>query len=617
MVIDMGSFFKSKIFSRQFIIFLLLILSAFTIIAGFMLTLTDSSLRSQQLEIIEGYRNDAAKQLEAWSKGRISSVKLNVVSYSEMDINFINSRDMTSLIEKHVEVDENLVDILIIDTNGRIANSKAGAKDVDLSERDYYKKGIEGKSHLTGLYKSANNNTIVMAVSEPLFINNKLEFIVVGIITAKRVHEVVDSLEANHYTNAIIVNCDGEVIATNVSTSSYGTIAIEEVTKRNTGTAIYNTQNGHKIFGSYIWIDPLQIGLIVEHDYGHAMRTISILLRAIVLLAIAVLILGIISSYISSKNIVEPIYELIEATSAIQLQDYSTPLYIKTGTELDILTESFNKMQLAIKQREEELRNANNELEEQKREAVEANRIKSQFIANISHELRTPLNSIIGFTEMVLKKCKDILPEVQLENLQIVSVEAHHLLELINNLLDYSKIEAGKMDVSLEKFDLIEVIQEVEAMASPMIQGKPIRYIREMSDISKLMLYSDRLKLKQILINLLSNAYKYSESGTVRLAASVDNDNLYIRISDEGVGISEDNIDNIFDEFRQVDGSYTRKVGGTGLGLSVTRKYLSMLCGAITVESELGKGSVFRVAIPMEHSCEVKGVEVYEEGIDN
>lgn len=241
-------------------------------------------------------------------------------------------------------------------------------------------------------------------------------------------------------------------------------------------------------------------------------------------------------------------------------------------------------------------------LRRQTAEAVEANRMKSQFLANMSHELRTPLNSIIGFTTRVIKKSGDILPAVQRENLVIVKEEAQHLLILINDLLDYSKMEAGKMVVTVENFDIESLVDEVSNMTSSISEDKNLLFKKNISDDIDLNILSDRIKLKQVLLNLLSNAFKYSDKGTVTLEVNRHNNYFKIDIIDQGIGIEQKDISDIFKEFHQVDGSYTRKVGGTGLGLAITKRFIEILRGRIEVTSEIGIGSTFTIYLPVDYN---------------
>ena len=246
------------------------------------------------------------------------------------------------------------------------------------------------------------------------------------------------------------------------------------------------------------------------------------------------------------------------------------------------------------------------EAERQREEAMEANRYKSRFLAIMSHELRTPLNSIIGFTNRVIKKCADIIPRTQLENLEIVRNEGEHLLGLINSLLDYSKIEAGKMDVYPEEFDLREIIDEVSALAKNLAEGKCLNYRQILPATEDILIFSDRLKVKQILTNLISNACKYSEKGTVTLSAAIEMKFYRLEVQDEGIGIPPEYLERIFEEFRQADDTYTRKSGGTGLGLSITKRFVELLGGRIEVRSCPGKGSTFSVLLPIRYEAGVE-----------
>ncbi len=305
-------------------------------------------------------------------------------------------------------------------------------------------------------------------------------------------------------------------------------------------------------------------------------------------------------SLFTSHTISTPIKKLVKSVENITQQTYQESLNFSADKEFGILIQRFNDMQLAIQSREKELNKKNETLKLQMLEVNEANRLKSQFLANMSHELRTPLNSIIGFTNRVLKKSGDLLPPVQQENLVIVLDEARHLLELINSLLDYSKIESGKMEVHPEKFNLVDVIHEVFTMTKTLTEGKDLRYIQETYGLEQIPMQSDRLKIKQILINLLSNAFKYSERGTITLSIDKNEGFYCIQVRDEGIGISEEDLVHIFEEFRQVDGSYARKVGGTGLGLSITKKFVELLGGRIKVSSQIGEGSCFQVDLPVD-----------------
>ena len=239
------------------------------------------------------------------------------------------------------------------------------------------------------------------------------------------------------------------------------------------------------------------------------------------------------------------------------------------------------------------------EIQEKNLQLEAANRHKSQFLANVSHELRTPLNSIIGFTRIVLRRTEGKLEPLQKENLQKVLVSSDHLLNLINELLDLAKIEAGRMEAFAETFKLDDIIRMAMTTVEPLLKNGRVKLVSDVAaDLPPLK--TDRDKLKQSVLNLLSNAVKFTEQGEVRVAAWREDGLVKLTVSDTGIGMSQEALRYIFDEFRQADMSSTRKYGGTGLGLAIVKKFINLMGGEIVVQSEVGKGSKFTITLPME-----------------
>ncbi len=261
------------------------------------------------------------------------------------------------------------------------------------------------------------------------------------------------------------------------------------------------------------------------------------------------------------------------------------------------------------------------DLERQKRnirertiETQESARLKSELLANMSHELRTPMNSIIGFTTRVIRKTEGIIPERQLKNLKTVERNAYHLLGLINTILDISKLEAGRMEVFLEKFSVNDLVSEVMDMTRSLVEKKDIKLTSDVED--GVILNSDRTKIKQMLINLVGNAVKFTERGEIKITAenvSAGNglkvDSVRISVSDTGIGIKEEDIPYIFDDYKQVDGSLVRKTGGTGLGLALVKRFTHLLGGKVEVESKYEVGTTFTLILPLNS----KGLIVSQE----
>jgi signal transduction histidine kinase/CheY-like chemotaxis protein len=250
---------------------------------------------------------------------------------------------------------------------------------------------------------------------------------------------------------------------------------------------------------------------------------------------------------------------------------------------------------------EELVRQRTMELAAARDEAVRANQAKSDFLASMSHELRTPLNAIIGYSEMLLEEPEDrVRPEVR-PDLDNIRSAGKHLLGLINEILDLSKIEAGKMDIFLEVFDMVALLGEVRATVQPLManNGNTLE-VRCGSDLATLR--SDQTKVRQILLNLLSNAAKFTTEGRVTVEArrlmEGASDQVELKVSDSGIGMTPEQLTGLFQPFSQADASTTRNYGGTGLGLAITQHFCRMLGGDIGVESEVGKGSTFTIRVP-------------------
>jgi PAS domain S-box-containing protein len=236
------------------------------------------------------------------------------------------------------------------------------------------------------------------------------------------------------------------------------------------------------------------------------------------------------------------------------------------------------------------------------RQLQSANRMKSEFLANMSHELRTPLNSIIGFSEFLADEKAGSLNVQQKDYLKDVLNSGRHLLQLINDVLDLSKIEAGRMDVFTERFDVKKVIDEACSTVAPLAHKKGIAVAAKLSPTME-MVDLDQQKLRQVLYNLLSNAVKFTkEGGRVEiLADAIPEVQLRVQVRDTGVGIGQEDMNKLFTEFAQL-GSREKRHEGTGLGLALTKKLVEMQHGTIAVESAVGKGSVFTVTLPLTGS---------------
>jgi signal transduction histidine kinase len=378
---------------------------------------------------------------------------------------------------------------------------------------------------------------------------------------------------------------------------------------------VADSLSGAKVFSSYAVIPNLNWAVIVEQPvseayeplYGSMLRTSSLVLVG--------LVVALLASLFVARRVLGPLELLRKGTERIGGGDLDFRLNIKSGDEIEILADEFNKMtehlsaaytglERKVAERTQALTIANEKLEE-------ASKLKSQFLANVNHELRTPVSAIIGYGRLVLRETEGQISQLQRENLQDLLHNAERLLSQIDSLLDFAKIEAGKIEVRVEPVSVEELIRGAISTVEPTLKNGDVRLIQEIAPGIPA-LNTDREKLRQIILNLLDNAVKFTERGEIKISASQQNGWFRLAVSDPGVGIGKENLTKIFEEFHQGDRSSNKKYKGTGLGLAIVKKFVNLLGGEVGVESEVGKGSVFTVTLPLAHG---EGVSLKSIGI--
>ena len=360
-----------------------------------------------------------------------------------------------------------------------------------------------------------------------------------------------------------------------------------------------------------------EFGFNYEYSLTRVHTTASYFIVAIVTSALAILF--VLPGFFNSV-LIKPLNNLLLGVQQVEAGNLNYNVPIKYSDEIGRITNSFNQMIRSIREKNEELAEANQTLEEKviartaeleqatteaqaaRQEAESANKAKSSFLANMSHEIRTPLNAIIGYSELIKEEAEDNANEEMVGDLVRIETSGRHLLSLINDILDISKIESGNIELFYEEFKLDKLIEEIAIMMGNTIQKNDnileVAYNTDLVDI-----YIDYTRVRQIILNLLGNAAKFTQRGRVTLQVTSEERNgqqfYNIAIQDTGVGISAKQLTHIFKPFRQADNSTTRNFGGTGLGLSITHHLCQILHGEIHVESAIGRGSTFIVTLPM------------------
>ena len=359
---------------------------------------------------------------------------------------------------------------------------------------------------------------------------------------------------------------------------------------------------GKIVLSAFALVPGFDWAIVVDRPSQEVFETIYASLFRTATLLLVGLVLALIASIYVARRVLRPIGILQDGVAHFT-DNLSRRIELKTGDELELLADEFNKLadrlQESYTNLEQKVEDRTQELGEKNKELEAAAESKARFFNYVAHDMRTPLISIRGFTDLVLRHTEGKIAQLQKDNLRKVLVSSKHLEDLINDLLDLAKIAEGRMEVYPEPFKLDEVLRFAADTVEPMLKANNVKLITEMaSDISTMK--SDCKMLKKIVLNLLSNAAKYTEAGEIKVAAACDNGALKLIVSDTGIGMKAEALNYIFDEFRQVDRPTPQRYPSTGLGLAIVKRLTNLLGGDITVESEEGKGSTFTIVMPME-----------------
>lgn len=427
-----------------------------------------------------------------------------------------------------------------------------------------------------------------------------------------RPERIYDSLKvaSDYKQNSFLVAEDGYLrssMDTNESSILHkrieSTLIKDFMAKKNEAKVeTYINSEGVEVIGMYerVTIMGVTWALVSEIDLNDATKDSYILAKKLLLLLALALIITTIASIYIARRLAKPIGELAKQSKDFASGKEVSVHQIRGNNEIENLSLAFHNMMVEIKSQEINLRFKSNE-------AMMAVEAKSAFLASMSHEIRTPMNGVIGMLELLKKSS---LTDRQYHQVSLAESSANSLLTIINDILDFSKIEAGKLMIESYRFDLLEMLSDLIESLAYKAHNKEIELLLDVTALEYSHIISDANRIRQIIVNLVNNAIKFTELGHVIVKVGIENERLYVSVEDSGIGIPAEKLSTLFDAFTQVDSSTTRRYGGTGLGLSIARRLCELMEGSISAESREGFGSTFRFELPITLDEPIKQIVV-------
>jgi signal transduction histidine kinase len=511
--------------------------------------------------------------------------------------------------------------------NGSFVRShkRAEPTQYDPRERPWYINAKESpdKVVMTEPYSSLTTPDINIGVEKALVDENGIFFGVVGAdITLENLTNYISDIKVGENGWAILISENGSMLVGRNEEDLFKNISELEINDLN---IIMEESEGYAVLRedskkSYIFFDTSEelgwkIGLVIPVEEVND-ELWTFIFSNIGILAFSLFIVGLLILLGLSKFVINPIRKLSDRTVLIaETGNLDHSVEIESRDEIGCLGRSFNEMMETISQSNKALKNSekalkklNNELEEKIKKRTgdltlanerlkELDKLKSMFIASMSHELRTPLNSIIGFTSLILMGMAGKINAEQKKQLLMVKSSANHLLELVNDVIDVSKIEADQIDLSIEDFNLFEILNEIKDSFKILAEQKGLNLVLKAPE--KLIIRSDRRRVKQVIMNFVSNAIKFTGKGEIVIKAEEIKGMARVTVSDTGTGIRKKDMKKLFKQFSRIYVSGEPIVEGTGLGLYLSKKIAILLKGNISVESVFGKGSKFIFDLPL------------------
>lgn len=556
------------------------------------------------MDNLVGATENTGQAIDNWMDVKKSDIR--VISQSGM-VESIEKEELYGFLNNFKNEHEGVYkEFFILDLDGNIifsTKNHTGSAD----SQQYFIEASNGRLYVSDVYLTEVTGSPEIIIANPIKENNTITGIMAARVGLEQLYGIIETVDIGTLGEVFIVNNKGEIIfhenrSRILHENIKNNFAVKEVTYEKNGIAEYVNYQGEPVLGSYYWLPLYRWGLIVEMNRDEAYIEVLTLGRLTVAISMFAILGVILFTFFISRRITEPIKSLEDGAISLVEGNFQ-PIPISSKNEIGRLTEIFNqtaKELLEIRKRlEMKIDMANKDLELKNKELVNANEelkkldmLKSDFISLVSHELRTPLSAIRTSSEF-LESEENVDPGVQKEMLENIIKNVDRQARLINDILDLTKIEAGRMEYRFEQVDFKYIAQVAIENIRPIARKNNITITEDIPD--KLSTISaDKEKLIIVLNNLLSNALKFTpDGGAIHLSVKEYQDHIEIKVKDTGIGIEKEQLEKLFDKFYQVDNPSRRKIGGSGLGLSISSEIIKAHGSKIHVESEPGQGSTF------------------------